>query len=362
MDSGQLAGPPQEAWLIRALYGTQAYRVARRLTRQRIVMAMYHGFTAADVHEGIENHEGKHVHVDQFRAHLAYLKQHHTVVPLGDVVQAMTAGTPLPDRTAVITIDDGYRSIYTVAYPALREFGLPASAFLTTAFVDDREYLWTDRVEYAVNRAEAEEMEVPIGDTRLRLDLRAIDAKRAAERHLRGLLKSMPQASRFGALEAIERAAGRSLLDAAGGSALYDPLTWEQTAEMARSGLVSIGSHTHTHVILSRCDPPRASEELRESKRIIEGRLAMPCRLFCYPNGRAGDFSTVTGALVRAEGYACALPTVYGSNGRGGNVYELKRYNFGKPMIRGELEVRLSGLFDAGSRLARLKTAGARLA
>jgi peptidoglycan/xylan/chitin deacetylase (PgdA/CDA1 family) len=323
-------------------------------------MAMYHGFTALDAHEGIENHEGKHVHVRQFRAHLAYLKRHYVVVPLGDVVQAMTTGAPLPDRAAVITIDDGYRSIYTVAYPALCDFGLPASAFLTTGFVDDREHLWTDRVEYAVNRANIEEAEVPLGRERLRLDLRTVPGKRAAEKHLRGLLKAMPQASRGRALEAVERALGATLRDDAAGHDLYDPLTWDETAEMARSGLVSIGSHTHTHVILSRCDAARTRQELRASKGIIEKRLGVPCGLFCYPNGRAGDFSAETGALVRAEGYSCALTTVYGSNARGGDVYELKRYNLGKPMVAGELEVRLSGIFDAGSRFTRRQAAPAR--
>jgi peptidoglycan/xylan/chitin deacetylase (PgdA/CDA1 family) len=353
---------PHETWLIRALHVAQAHRVARRLARERIVIAMYHGFTALETHEGIENHEGKHVHVRQFRAHLAYLKRHYAVVPLDAVVRAMTAGAPLPDRAAVITIDDGYRSIYTVAYPALCEFGLPASAFLTTGFVDDREHLWTDRVEYAVNRARVDETEVSLGRDRLRLDLRTIPGKRAAEKHLRGLLKAMPQASRGSALETVERALGATLRDNGSGHVLYDPLTWDETAEMVQSGLVSIGSHTHTHVILARCDAARIREELRRSKRIIETRLGAPCGLFCYPNGRAGDFSAETGALVRAEGYSCGLTTVYGSNGRSGDVYELKRYNVGKPMVPGELEVRLSGLFDAGSRFTRRQAAPARLA
>ena len=283
MDAGPLAVSSYETWLIRAFYRTQAFRAARRLAHGRIVMAMYHGFTAADSHEGIANHEGKHVHVRQFREHLAFLKQHHNVVPLADVVRALRGGAPLPERAAVITIDDGYRSIYTVAYPALREFGLPASVFLTTAFVDNREYLWTDRVEFAVNRAAASVVDLEVGTTALSLDLRTTAGKRAAESRLRGLLKSMPQESRPGALEAIERATGGTLLDAAGGTSLYEPLTWDEAAEMARAGLVSIGSHTHTHVIIARCDPARAAEELRTSKRIIEGRLGMPCTALLLP-------------------------------------------------------------------------------
>jgi hypothetical protein len=225
--------------------------------------------------------------------------------------------------------------------------------FLTTAFVDNRDYLWTDRVEFAVNRAAAGMVDLAVGSTALSLDLRTTAGKREAERRLRGLLKSMPQESRLDALEAVERATGRTLLDATGETGLYEPLTWDEAAEMARSGLVSIGSHTHTHVILARCDPARTADELHRSKRIIESRLGMPCTLFCYPNGRSGDFNARTGAELRAQGYSSALTTVYGANGRDADVYTLKRYNLGKPMIPGELEVRLSGLFDVRSIFTR---------
>ncbi len=42
---------------------------------------------------------------------------------------------PLPAKTVAITIDDGYRSTYEIAYPILRKFGFPATVFLYTDFV-----------------------------------------------------------------------------------------------------------------------------------------------------------------------------------------------------------------------------------
>ena len=42
---------------------------------------------------------------------------------------------PLPAKSVVITIDDGYRSTYEIAYPILRKFGFPATVFLYTDFV-----------------------------------------------------------------------------------------------------------------------------------------------------------------------------------------------------------------------------------
>ena len=348
-----MASPDAERLLVPVLFRSQLYRAARRLNRSRVVIAMYHGFTAADSLQGIENHEGKHVHVRAFEQHLAFLTAHYTVVSLQDVVRAWTNGSPLPQRAAVITIDDGYQSIYSVAYPVLRRCQVPAAVYLATDFVDNRRFLWTDRVEYAVNHATTDVIDVTIGSQSLRLDLTTAALKMAADRRLRSSLKALPQNVRDQAVDQIERAAGCSVYQAAGGTAIYDPLSWSEAAEMVRSGLVSIGSHTHSHVIMSRCEPARAADELRVSKQIIEQRLGARCELFCYPNGRRGDFNGSTKGLLQAHGFSSALTTVYGNNARGADVFELRRYNLGKPMMTGEVAVRLSGLMELGSAPAR---------
>jgi peptidoglycan/xylan/chitin deacetylase (PgdA/CDA1 family) len=351
--------PRFERVLIPLLFRSQLHRAARRLNRGGVVIVMYHGFTAVASRDGIANHEEKHLHGDAFRAHLVFLKTHYRVVSLDEVVSAWTTGSPLPERAAVITIDDGYRSTYTIAYKALKELQLPAAVFLTTGFVDDRRYLWTDRVEYAVSHTERETMAVTVGGESLDLDLRTPELRIAADRRLRSSLKGLPQETRDEEVDAVERAAGCSVNEEGSANETYEPLFWSEAAEMAASGLITIGSHTHTHVILARCKAARAAEELRVSKRIIEDRLARPCHLFCYPNGRRGDFNGETRRLVQDHGYAGALTTVYGMNGRGADVYELRRYNLGKPLMPGELEVRLSGLMEVGASF-RKKARGSR--
>jgi peptidoglycan/xylan/chitin deacetylase (PgdA/CDA1 family) len=324
-------------------------RVGRRANRAKAVIGMYHGFTARDAHDGIENHEQKHLHIRAFTAQLEFLKAHYRVIPLDELIRALASGGPLPERAAVITIDDGYRSIYTVAYPALKAFQLPAAVFLATEFVDGRKWLWTDRVEYAVSHAAREAFDLTIGAERLRVELKDRPSQMAADRLLRSKLKALQQEMRDDAVSALEAAAGARLNSPIHNAELYEPLHWHETAEMVASGLVSIGSHTHTHVIMSRCAPDRAAEELRQSRKIIEDRLGRPCTLFCYPNGRRGDFNGATSQLLKDQGFAGALTTVYGMNGPAADPFELHRYNLGKPMIPGELEVRLSGLLELGS-------------
>src|SRR5262249_51914481 len=59
----------------------------------------------------------------------------YTVVPLRRLLSFLQGKDPLPAKTVAITIDDGYRSTYEIAYPILRKHGFPATVFLYTDFV-----------------------------------------------------------------------------------------------------------------------------------------------------------------------------------------------------------------------------------
>ena len=53
---------------------------------------------------------------------------------------------PLPSRPVVITLDDGYRDLYTAAYPILRAHGFTAVAYIVPNFVGRPEYVTRDQI------------------------------------------------------------------------------------------------------------------------------------------------------------------------------------------------------------------------
>lgn len=63
------------------------------------------------------------------------------------------------------------------------------------------------------------------------------------------------------------------------------PLTWTQIADMAKSGLMTLGAHTHTHPDLRHVDRVTATEEVELSNQLIEQRLGQSPRHFAYPKG-----------------------------------------------------------------------------
>ncbi len=87
----------------------------------------------------------------------------------------------------------------------------------------------------------------------------------------------------------------------------YRMLTWEAVGALAKRGY-EIGSHSVTHPLLTTLPDEEALHEMAESRRMIESRLGVSARWFCYPSG---DHDTRIAKLVREAGYegACVTPS-----------------------------------------------------
>lgn len=71
-----------------------------------------------------------------FRAQLDRIRDAGlSVVPLARLVSALHGGPALPDRSAVLTFDDGYADFYWTVAPILSDLGLPATVYLTTGAI-----------------------------------------------------------------------------------------------------------------------------------------------------------------------------------------------------------------------------------
>lgn len=94
------------------------------------VVLMYHRF-------GEDSLPSTNVRLAQFEAHLDELAGGgYRVLPLPEIVAALEAGRPLPDRAVAITVDDGALSVYTEAWPRLRARNLPFTVFVSSEPLD----------------------------------------------------------------------------------------------------------------------------------------------------------------------------------------------------------------------------------
>lgn len=96
----------------------------------KAVVIMYHRFGESDF-------PSTNVTMEQFRAHVAELKNGgYNVASLPAIVAALRNGEPLPPKTVGLSVDDAYTSVYTRAWPILKEAGFPITVFVATDPVD----------------------------------------------------------------------------------------------------------------------------------------------------------------------------------------------------------------------------------
>jgi len=74
-----------------------------------------------------------------FRRHMAYLAENgYRTMTLSSLTDAWLPGGSLPEKSVVLTFDDGFADFYTEAVPALLEHNFTATLYVATGFMDGR--------------------------------------------------------------------------------------------------------------------------------------------------------------------------------------------------------------------------------
>ena len=297
--------------LVSLMHGAGAFAPFRMLNRNKGLILMYHRFR--------ETADGVSTSARCFSEQLDYLAEHYRIVTLSELAGYLTRGRPVPPGLAVITIDDGYRDCYDIAFPILRERKIPATTFVVTDFVDQATWLWTDKVRYLTASAPGSLLETTIEHHSLRIALDGRYSRLKGAERVNTELKLISDEAKDDAICGIAESLDVKIPDVP--PAEYLPLTWEQIREMDSSG-IEVGSHTVTHPILTRISAGRLRNELRESRARLEGVLGHKVELLGYPNG---DHNQSVQLEAARAGYKCAVTADYGLNNGRSNLLALKR-------------------------------------
>ena len=207
---------------------------------------MYHRVT--DVIAGVAKPTWN-VPPKQFEKQLAgLLRRGFQPWPLRKVLDYHRVLRPIPRPVFVVTLDDGFESVYRHAFPVLQKLRVPATIFLATAYLDSDEPFPSDDWS----------------------------------------------------------AAGSPKVDVSA----WKPLTTDQCREMQASGLVELAAHTHTHEDF-RGRPDDLVKDLHECQAILRERFDVRDATFSFPYGTKCDgfVGPDLAAAVRRAGLICALST-----------------------------------------------------
>jgi peptidoglycan/xylan/chitin deacetylase (PgdA/CDA1 family) len=202
---------------------------------------------------------------ETFHAQMAWLAKHNYRSIGTDDLAAFLNGKPLPEKSVMITFDDGYLDNYLYAHPVLQAFGLKAVLFIITGWLSEGELR---------HPTHHHSRKVGAGET---------------------VPSPPPTPSHRVCMEKI-----------AAGQADEVMLRWSEVAEMHKAGSFEFHSHTHTHQRWDRLisDPQerriRLAEDLAASRSALIAHLGAVSSHLCWPQGY---FDTHYQAVARDVGF-----------------------------------------------------------
>lgn len=277
--------------LIEASYHLKLPSLNDKISGGRLRAVMYHGIPSRDTLVGIQKFNEYHVTTNQFENQMRYLSTNCNVLSFDDAVHGRNFSDT--KTNILISFDDGYETQFTNAFQTLKEYEFPAIYGLPTGFIFNRDPLFNDVFEYAVNHSESGEYHIVWKDQlyefntldqvgRLRCFKWLIDQAVSGDLTNRAMLTNLVYRElglKFFPCEIFK-------------NPNYRPLTQDQINVMVNSGLATFASHSVNHSFLSAAGELEREAEIRDSREHVQRLSGTVCNIFCIP-GNSYDNSSV---------------------------------------------------------------------
>ena len=317
-------------------------RYAQRLHRDQPCVLMFHGVREPGDPGLLDT--SLHIEESLFGDICQHLERKFHVVPLQSILSAKRDGTPLRPGTVAITFDDGYASNHHLAFPILKRFELPATIFPATGFLDKTELPWFLRLEFAIAKTQKKHVVEDVLGSPYGADLETTEQRLAFMTRLQSAIKALPQEQVVPFMARLELDLACGMQNRADWPDMFQPLTWDEAREMQASGLIDFGGHTHRHLILSRCQPGTARNEIQTCRDRLTAELGKAPVSFAYPNGQKTDHNSATADLLHQAGFNLAVTTEAGFVRQATNPFALPRH--GSPISSHHAAATVSGAFE----------------
>ena len=335
-------------WVLERAERAGLFRIARdsHWRARRLLILAYHGISLGDEHEWSPE---LYVQPEGLRARFEVIRdQGYQVLPLRDAIARLQNGT-LPPKALALTFDDGTRDFIQAGLPLLREFGYPATVYVTTYYAEKqvpvfrmacRYLLWVGRGKTIPGNG------LTVND--LPLELHTLDQRDAAVHAIEARMQKKNEGVE-GELATLQLLAERVGAD-------FDRFLAERRQQIMSpdeirslpSDLVEVQLHTHRHKVpLRKASFDREIEDNRSA--LASFRPGDVLDEFCYPSGVTderflpwlAELGVKTGVtcevgLATSETNPLMLPRLVDSNGFTRLEFEAWLSGFGSLLPRAQ--------------------------
>jgi len=320
-----------------ALVRSGILRLAGRFHGGSAALLMYH--SVLDDPNSVADSLGGMVHSQEmFRGQMELLARHFRPVNLDEVAVFARGEKDLPQRSVVVTFDDGYVDNLETAMPILDRVGVPATFYVTVDSIQNRRLPWPSRLRFSFRRTPKSNW---IDETGKTWNLGTGSEREQTFLSVCDRVAKVSGAAQESLVRRIEKELECWLPD----DSARLMMTWDQVRALTRNGHI-VGSHTMTHPNMAFVSLEDAHREFAESKQQMEAQLNTRVTHFSYPcPALYPNWTEQTIAESRSCGYETAVTTSPGTVHKGDNPLALSRVRPTKTVdgLRWNLEMAFAG-------------------
>jgi peptidoglycan/xylan/chitin deacetylase (PgdA/CDA1 family) len=335
----------------RALDSTGISHICSLMTGGRLQILCYHGFSFEDEYL----FRGRLFMAPAvFQRRLEWLKTRgYRVLDLGDALTRLRGGT-LKHKEIVITIDDGFYSVFALAAPLLRAYGMRATLYLTSYYVKHGNPIFRLAIQYMAWKSKRDEVDLSglLTDSWGPIVLRGPRVAEGLQKFYEFAEERLTEQERvstareFGIRVGVDydellRSRRLSLMSAA------------EIRDLSRQGF-DIQLHTHRHRLPTIA--AEISREITDNRAELSTMTDGPLEHFCYPSG---IWDPCQWPVLSTLGIRSATTCLPGFNTRATPLLGLRRFLDGQEIPMEEFAMEMSGIKDLYRRLRSSETPAA---
>lgn len=108
---------------------------------QTVPILAYHNFSKTSASKMV-------ITESAFEEQMKFLKENgYNVITLDQLLDFMDFKEQIPEKSVVITIDDGWKSNIDITFPVLRKYGFPATLFVYTDFIGGKKAMTWEQIK-----------------------------------------------------------------------------------------------------------------------------------------------------------------------------------------------------------------------
>ncbi|MDD4489459.1 MAG: polysaccharide deacetylase family protein [Paludibacter sp.] len=243
-----------------------------KLSKKNLVLPFYHAVSDNDlIHL---KHLYPVISVNRFKKDLDFLQQKYKPISHINLFDQIFCKTNKKENVFFLTFDDGLRQFHDVVAPILIERGIPATCFINSAFIDNKDMFFRLKASVLIEKAQ----KMQLTRSQYSFIRKLFEQHNLIFHHPVDLLRISDNNKEL--LDKIAPVIGVDFREYLAVNKPY--LSKEQIANLIKQGF-SIGAHSVSHPYFPDLDEDAQIEQLRQCIHFIQREFGINDRLFSFP-------------------------------------------------------------------------------